>query len=120
MTSAGGSPAAAVTFAQPYPDARSDKIARGLAALGIAVRRFLVDVDARWQTSFATGTFEGVYRLPGLVRRHHYLAGLSGLGPWALRRIIGRLPGRVVRTSTPDFVGAAALLKHCEDVRRGR
>lgn len=98
-----------VTFAQPYPDARSDKIARGLAARGISVRRFLIDFDAGWQTTFATGTFEGTYRLPDTLRRHIYLATLSGLGPWALRKILARLPGAILRTSTPDLVGAAAI-----------
>ncbi|HKZ63067.1 MAG TPA: glycosyltransferase [Thermoplasmata archaeon] len=99
----------AITFAQPYPDPRSDKIARGLAARGISVRRFLIDFDAAWQTTFSPGAFEGVRHLPDLLRRHVYLAALSGLGRRALRRIVERLPGTVVRTSTPDLVGAAAV-----------
>ncbi len=98
-----------IAFAQTYQDPRSDKIARGLAAQGIPVQRFLIDFDAGWLTTFSAGAFEGIHRLPDLLRHHVYLASLAGLNTRAIRKAIERMPGPVVRTSTPDLVGAAAL-----------
>ena len=99
----------ALTFAQSHPDPRSDKVARGLSDKGLAVRRYLLSYDAGWETTLSMGAFEGVHRLPDLYRRHVYLAALTGLSTRSLRKLIGRLPGSVVRTNTPDFAGAAAL-----------
>lgn len=97
-----------VTFVQAYPDVRSDKIARGLDRLGVPVRRFHIDLDATFRPTISAGNFETEFRLPDLLRRHYYLSVISGLGPWALRRIIRSLPGDLIRTATPDFLGVEA------------
>lgn len=98
-----------IAFAQPYPDGRSEKIARGLSRLGLSIRRFLVDFDATYRVTFSVGTFDRVIRLPEVLRRHYYLGAATGVLPQAIRKAISSLPGNVIRTCTPDLVGAAAL-----------
>jgi hypothetical protein len=98
-----------IAFAQPYPDGRSEKIARGLSRLDLGVRRFLVDFDATYRVTFSVGTFDRVIRLPEMIRRHYYLGAATGVLPRAIRKAISQLPGDVIRTCTPDFFGVAAL-----------
>ncbi len=98
-----------IAFAQPYPDGRSDKIARGLSSRGLAVRRILVDFDATYRVTFSVGTFDRVIRLPDVIRRHYYLGAATGVLPRAIRKAILSLPGDVIRTCTPDLFGVAAL-----------
>jgi glycosyltransferase involved in cell wall biosynthesis len=98
-----------IAFAQPYPDGRSEKIARGLSRLGLGVHRFLVDFDATYRVTFSVGTFDRVIRLPEMIRQHYYLGAATGVLPRAIRKTIAQLPGDVIRTCTPDLFGAAAL-----------
>src|SRR5207245_8840278 len=90
-----------IAFAQPYPDGRSEKIARGLSRLGLSIRRFLVDFAATYRVTFSVGTFDRVIRLREVLLRHYSLGAATGILPQAIRKAFPSLTVTVIRTCSP-------------------